>query len=159
MTRHKSKTSLFSWINNWLHLWLGLASAVVVFIVCITGCIWVFNEEITGLLHPETKVDWKDKPVLKPSELLAIGHRLFPNQAPAYVNYLQSRTIDLSLKPEHAGSDSRKSDNTILKIHPYSGEVISIEGNKGPVLQYGWLHIRPAYLNGVHAQGLLRYSF
>ncbi len=127
MSGHKRKTSLFSRINNWLHLWLGLISGLIVFVVCITGCIWVFNEEITGLLQPETKVEWQDKPVLKPSELLEIAARHFPNQAPAYVNYLQGRTIDLSLKPANAGTQSKKSDNTILKIHPYTGAVISVE--------------------------------
>lgn len=133
MSGHKRKSSLFSRINNWLHLWLGLASGLIVFVVCITGCIWVFNEEITSLLHPETKVEWQDKPVLKPSELIAIGARHYPNQSPAYVNYLQGRTIDLSLKPENAGTRSRKSDNTILKVHPYTGVVVGVEdkGGKG----------------------------
>lgn len=127
MSGHKRKSSLFSRINNWLHLWLGLASGLIVFVVCITGCIWVFNEEITSLLHPETKVEWQDKPVLKPSELIAIGAKHYPNQSPAYVNYLQGRTIDLSLKPENSGPRSRKSDNTILKVHPYTGVVVSVE--------------------------------
>jgi uncharacterized iron-regulated membrane protein len=31
-----------------LHLWLGLASGLVVFIVSITGCLYVFEEEITN---------------------------------------------------------------------------------------------------------------
>lgn len=31
-----------------LHLWLGLASGLVVFIVAITGCLYVFEEEITN---------------------------------------------------------------------------------------------------------------
>lgn len=91
----------------------------------------MFNEEITSLLHPETKVEWQDKPVLKPSELIAIGARHYPNQSPAYVNYLQGRTIDLSLKPENAGPRSRKSDNTILKVHPYTGVVVSVEDKGG----------------------------
>ena len=32
-----------------IHLWLGLASGLVVFIVAITGCIYVFQKEITEL--------------------------------------------------------------------------------------------------------------
>jgi uncharacterized iron-regulated membrane protein len=66
------------------------------------------------------KVEWQDKPVLKPSELIKIGAALYPNQAPAYVNYLQGSTITLSLKP----------DNTILRIHPYSGKLVSVEKNQ-----------------------------
>lgn len=31
-----------------LHLWLGLASGIVIFIVAVTGCIYVFKDEITS---------------------------------------------------------------------------------------------------------------
>ena len=36
-----------------IHLWLGLVSGLVVLIVSITGCIFVFQKEITGAVHPE----------------------------------------------------------------------------------------------------------
>jgi uncharacterized iron-regulated membrane protein len=36
-----------------LHLWLGLASGLVVFIVALTGCIFVFEEEIFDLTHQD----------------------------------------------------------------------------------------------------------
>lgn len=64
LQKKKKTDSLFTRINKWLHLWLGLASGVIVLIVCITACIWVFNEEITALLEPETKVEKQDKAVL-----------------------------------------------------------------------------------------------
>jgi uncharacterized iron-regulated membrane protein len=34
-----------------LHLWLGLASGIIVLIVSLTGCIFVFEEEIFNLTH------------------------------------------------------------------------------------------------------------
>lgn len=36
-----------------IHLWLGLASGLVVLIVSVTGCIFVFQKEITEARHPE----------------------------------------------------------------------------------------------------------
>ncbi len=36
-----------------IHLWLGLASGLVVFIVALTGSLLVFEEEIDSFLHPE----------------------------------------------------------------------------------------------------------
>lgn len=36
-----------------LHLWLGLASGLVVLIVSITGCLFVFQQEISQVTHPE----------------------------------------------------------------------------------------------------------
>lgn len=40
------------WIGQ-LHLWLGLASGLVVLIVSITGCLFSFQKEITEALHRE----------------------------------------------------------------------------------------------------------
>ncbi|WP_431212086.1 PepSY domain-containing protein [Puia sp. P3] len=40
------------WIGQ-LHLWLGLASGLVVLIVGITGCLFVFQKEISESLHGE----------------------------------------------------------------------------------------------------------
>ncbi len=36
-----------------IHLWLGLASGIVVLIVSLTGCIYVFSKEINGLIRKE----------------------------------------------------------------------------------------------------------
>jgi len=38
-------------ISGILHLWLGLASGIIVFIVALTGCIFVFEEEIFNMTH------------------------------------------------------------------------------------------------------------
>ncbi len=127
--RTKGKIGLLKRINNWLHLWLGLVSGIIVLIVCITGCIWVFNVEITGFLEPETKIERQDKPVLKPSELIRIATKLYPDKVPAYVNYLQGRTADLGLRTVNAGVGGGKSDNLTLKINPYTGEVVQVVSN------------------------------
>ncbi|MEH6308436.1 PepSY-associated TM helix domain-containing protein [Olivibacter sp. CPCC 100613] len=38
-------------IVAFLHLWLGLLSGIIVFIVAITGCLFVFQQEISNLVH------------------------------------------------------------------------------------------------------------
>ncbi|WP_228012053.1 PepSY-associated TM helix domain-containing protein [Flavobacterium hungaricum] len=38
---------------GWLHLWLGLSSGLVVFIVALTGSLMVFEEEIDSFINPE----------------------------------------------------------------------------------------------------------
>jgi uncharacterized iron-regulated membrane protein len=38
---------------GFLHLWLGLTSGLIVFIVALTGCIYVFSEEITHALRAD----------------------------------------------------------------------------------------------------------
>jgi uncharacterized iron-regulated membrane protein len=128
--KKKKIDSLFTRINKWLHLWLGLVSGVIVLIVCITGCIWVFNEEITGLLEPETKIEKQDKAVLPPSQLITIGKRLYPVQVASYATYQQGRVITLVLKDPN--EKERRSGGVTLKINPYTGKVISaVERKKG----------------------------
>ena len=132
--KKKIRSSLFTRINKWLHLWLGLISGVIVLIVCLTGCIWVFNEEITGLLEPETNIERQDKPVLTPGELYAIVLRDFPQQQPANAYYQQGRSINLNLYDKVAkngkGGRGRRGGGTTLKINPYTGEVIAKEVRK-----------------------------
>lgn len=43
----------FKKITGTLHLWLGLASGLVVFIVAVTGCIFAFEEELFDVFHSE----------------------------------------------------------------------------------------------------------
>lgn len=130
--KKKVKDSTFTRINKWLHLWLGLVSGVIVLIVCITGCIWVFNEEITGLLEPEINIAKQDKPVITPSQLTAIAAKLFPDKKVSYANYQQGRAINLNLKG--AKEEGRRGGGTTLNINPYTGEVISkVVHKKGEV--------------------------
>jgi len=127
--KKKKKDSVFTRVNKWLHLWLGLVSGVIVLIVCLTGCIWVFNEEITGWLQPETKVERQDKPVLMPSQLAAIAKKSYPDLLPSYANYQQGRTVNLYLRG--AKDEGRRDGGGVtLKINPYTGEVLAKEIRK-----------------------------
>jgi len=108
----------FKEINRWLHLWLGLMSGVIVFIVCITGCIWVFNEEITGLLEPRTRIEWQNKTVLTPAQLYALARKQYPELKVSYANYQQGRTINIGL-------GERGKSGAIMQVDPYSGEIIN----------------------------------
>lgn len=46
---------------NDVHLWLGLSSGIIVFLVCLSGTIYVFNTEIRESASPELfRVDYKE---------------------------------------------------------------------------------------------------
>jgi uncharacterized iron-regulated membrane protein len=51
MSTSDKKFSIRFWINQ-MHLWLGLASAIIFFLVCATGTIYVFKKEIEHMLEP-----------------------------------------------------------------------------------------------------------
>lgn len=131
-SQKKSKDSAFRRVNNWLHLWLGLISGVIVFVVCITGCIWVFNTEITQMLEPETNVDYQARPVLKPSEIAAIGLKKFPGMTAGYANYQQGRAVELHMN--RTGENSRRGGGVTVKMNPYDGTVLkTVVHKKGEV--------------------------
>lgn len=111
--------STFRKINNWLHLWLGLISGIIMFIVCITGCLWVFHEEITDLLEPENRVEVQKLPVLPPSALLGIATETFPGKQVTFANYRQGRAVEVGV-----GKWTDEIRYT-LKVHPYTGQVLS----------------------------------
>src|SRR5690242_18426727 len=49
----KKKKSVFRRVNAWLHLWLGLASGIIVLIVSLTGAVYVFEPQGYDAFHHE----------------------------------------------------------------------------------------------------------
>ncbi|RZJ51964.1 MAG: PepSY domain-containing protein, partial [Flavobacterium sp.] len=73
--KKKSKKSLFKRIMAWLHLWLGLASGIIVVIVSLTGCIYVFENEIKDFTEDWRFVKPQEKAFLLPSQLVTIADK------------------------------------------------------------------------------------
>ena len=67
--KKKKNRSLFYRISAWLHLWLGIASGIVVVIVSVTGAILTFEEELRSLFQPYQHVQSNGKQFLPPSVL------------------------------------------------------------------------------------------
>ncbi|HEU4495830.1 MAG TPA: PepSY-associated TM helix domain-containing protein, partial [Flavobacterium sp.] len=57
---------------RYIHLWLGFASGLVVFIVALTGAIWVFEQELSDLFYNYRKVEIQDKPAISLSRIQEI---------------------------------------------------------------------------------------
>ena len=77
-TKRKSR---FSKINAWLHLWLGIASGIIVVIMGITGCILVFEQEIKSLTSPYLNVEVQSpEQLLPPSQIYAAVQKALPNK-------------------------------------------------------------------------------
>ncbi|MCV2486122.1 PepSY domain-containing protein [Flavobacterium sp. SH_e] len=112
-TKSKEKSGL-SKVNAWLHLWLGLASGIVVFIMGITGCILVFEHEIKELTSPWLKVEAQSPDeVLKPSKIYASVKNALPNKEIHGVWY---NGLDKTIKVD-IESDS------LIYVNPYNGKI------------------------------------
>lgn len=134
-TSRRRGKSLLRRVNEWLHLWLGLASGIIVFVVCLTGAIWVFNEEITWLLEPAIRAETRDEPVLKPSQILAIADSAFPGKQASYAYHQQGTAIRVGVG-EHT-----------LFLNPYTGRVQGMDSHeKGETGFFEWLLLGHRYL-------------
>ncbi|WP_299252886.1 PepSY domain-containing protein [uncultured Aquimarina sp.] len=63
-----------------LHKILGLVTGLVLFIVSITGCLWVFKEEIEGFYDDYKYVDVEKKEFIKSSTVKHIAEEVIPNR-------------------------------------------------------------------------------
>lgn len=110
---------VFKKFNAWFHLWLGLASGIIVFILSITGCVLVFKQEIKSIsspwLHAE-KTTESDK-LLPPSVLYKSVQKTLPGKEIESIWYYgENRTAQLTIHE----SDS------IAYVNPYTANVVAL---------------------------------
>ena len=107
---------MFSKINAWLHLWLGLFSGIVVVILSFTGCILVFQEELANTFYPWRTVEARSSAEqLPPSEIFKAIKAYVPDKEIQSIWY---HSLDRSIKV------SLKSDS-ILYMNPYTAEMLA----------------------------------
>ena len=119
MPKQKKQNTFKKWIGK-LHLWLGLASGIIVFIVAITGCVYVFHDEIRDLTQPWRKVAVQEEKFVAPSVLQQKVSARFPGAAPGMVVY-QGRE-----RPASVVTTIDKAEHNIY-FNPYSAEFIHNE--------------------------------
>ncbi|RYY15360.1 MAG: PepSY domain-containing protein, partial [Cytophagaceae bacterium] len=103
-----------------LHLWLGLASGLVVLIVSLSGAVFVFQDEFRDLTQPWRHVAVQAQPMLPPSVLQATAARAKPGFTASWTTYNgpnRSTAVYLS-----------KGDEVYYAfLNPYSGELLRVQ--------------------------------
>lgn len=117
----------FKKIAKKVHLWVGLVSSIIVFVVCTTACLWVFNEEIEKLLLPDLGVQPTGQ-LLPPSQLKESIAREFPRQKVQGVQYRKGELARFTL-------DGEKGKNYHF-VNPYTGKVLNVESNVTPFFSF-----------------------
>lgn len=106
-----------------IHLWLGLSSGLVVFILSITGCIYAFQAEISDLTQPYRFVKHQDMTFLPPSQLQAIAEETLPEKHVHAVLYAgkenAAEVIFFDFEPTYY--------YYITYLNPYTGEVLKVK--------------------------------
>lgn len=108
---------------RYIHLVLGLSSGIVVFIVAITGCIYVFQKEIQDLTQSEYRfVRMQNGALLPPSILREKADAALPGKHPHSVYYAGKErsafVVYYSEEPSYYD---------IVFLNPYSGEVLKVK--------------------------------
>lgn len=107
-----------------LHKILGLTTGIVVFIVAITGCCWVFKDEIESLYDDYKKVTPQNSPILTPTKAKDIAKEIFPNNTVHGTLFKKAddaiEVIFYDAEPEFYQS---------VFLNPYSGEVIQVDNH------------------------------
>lgn len=105
-----------------LHLWLGLASGLLVFLVAITGCILAFEHEIKSVVRPFQYVEpVANGVVLPPSRLKAIAEKQVPGKPARGVNYgEEGHSVNV---PFYGAAPDYYYQ---VYLNPYTGEVLEV---------------------------------
>lgn len=112
-SKKKSKKSLFKRIMAWLHLWLGLASGIIVFIVSLTGCIYVFENEIKDFIEDWRFVEPKEQAFLLPSQLVTIADKEMKGKHAKSVTFggKEEAAIVGYFTPKKEGKEGKEREN------------------------------------------------
>ncbi|UOG75505.1 PepSY domain-containing protein [Hymenobacter tibetensis] len=103
-----------------MHLWLGLASGLVVFIVSITGAIFTFQDDIRDLTEPWRKVEAQATAPVLPSRLQAAALASHPGvkAETSWVTYFAADRSATVFFIDQAGLPIQ------VYLNPYTGQVL-----------------------------------
>jgi uncharacterized iron-regulated membrane protein len=144
-----SRMPLWPGIRKWfrnIHLWLGIASGLILFVVCLTGTIYTFNVEIQEIFGKNKyKVEVPPNAGRLPAEkLMATALESIGKGNIQYIIVSQdkSRAYQINVKKEApADGIQKKSDTGIysnrglnILINPYTGEILG--AHEGPLFDF-----------------------
>ena len=102
-----------------MHKFIGLATGFVVFIVAITGCCWVFKDEIESLYSDYKTVEVQASPILTATQAKEIATSVIPDHSVHGTLFGKNdeavEVIFYEAEPEFYQS---------VFLNPYSGEVL-----------------------------------
>ncbi|MEJ6978986.1 PepSY-associated TM helix domain-containing protein [Pedobacter sp. P351] len=116
-------------ISGLLHLWLGLASGIIVFIVSITGCIYVFEKEIKNIIEPWRFISSQKGPFLEPSKLSSIAENVVKGKKAGSLTYNgANEAVVISFFSRNKVKEAKAGDRyEVVYLNPYNGAVLKVK--------------------------------
>lgn len=111
--------TLRKFIND-IHLWLGIGSGIIIFIVCLTGTILVFDEEIRDLFTEEIVFEDTSAPAM---DLDALKAAIAAEGLGELNSITMESPNDFYTANIKTGPDDRR--GTAFLVHPQTGEVFA----------------------------------
>lgn len=104
-----------------VHLWLGLSSGIIVFIIAITGCLYTFEREIQELRQRSFKyVEPRQSAYLLPTQIKAIAEKAVPGKKLHSVQYGKPGDAAVAV---YYGEDYYYA----AWVNPYTGQVLQVK--------------------------------
>jgi uncharacterized iron-regulated membrane protein len=108
-----------------IHLWLGLSSGLLVFIIAITGCLYAFQEEIQNITEEYRFVEVQHESFLPPSKLAEIAKKEVPGKLLHAIKY-----NDKNNAAEAIFYHYEPSYHYTTYLNPYNGLVLKTINNE-----------------------------
>lgn len=106
-----------------IHLWLGLSSGLVVFILALTGCIYAFQQEIEDATQPFRFVKAENRAFLPPTYLKEIAEHALPHKNLHAIQYADKSHAAQAIY--YSGGENPY--YYIVYLNPYSGKILEVQ--------------------------------
>lgn len=133
MSKPKRKKNSTTWLKvrklfNDIHLWGGLVSGIIVFVVCLTGTIYVYNTELREAALSEYYIVEKTGEKLSVDSLLTLAKPAIKGRITGVKVFFDAEksTAILYNKPPKSDEQSsgRRRRSNQMMVNPYTGDVL-----------------------------------
>jgi len=114
----KKKASWLRRFNDWFHLWVGIVTGIPIVLISLTGCLLVFEQEITHLFQPWWTIEAQaEENLLPPSVIRQRVQQQLPDMEIRRFWYY-GLEAPVKITPEHSDS--------LIFANPYTGKVVAL---------------------------------
>lgn len=121
-------------IVEWLHLWLGFGSGLILFVVCLTGVLFVFHDEVNDLVNRDKSyVVVPEKPLrVSPDSILANFAMQYPKtNASLYTEFADPRKASKIMCFTKGHKTHSMLGMGTAYANPYTGEILGLDNTYG----------------------------